>query len=139
VSYQELEATLKSYERACEIRAHEHDESAESVRAERARHDAYNRGAPPHVRADQERAYERRIAEQVHGAAVSRRRAAYAKQGFMLSSPDESTDAEYQTTHGSLFRAMIQAGRVRFSERPAVDDAEPIESAELDDRTASGQ
>jgi hypothetical protein len=121
MTHTELAAALQSFERAESLAAQESAEKAEALKAEKQRTMTYQTGMPDSRRVMLEDRYDRDIAHHERQAKIHRRRGEYAASGYLLSGPDEATDAAYHHHHGDLIRAMGAAGRIRHTEERTPD------------------
>lgn len=107
---------LASHERAWSLQAAEHEEGAERARDKKQREMGMHANAPEEARGRMEGVHDAEIARHESQARIYRRRAAHAAEGFLLASPDEVRDAEYQRHHSELIAMAQRTGRMRQSD-----------------------
>jgi hypothetical protein len=112
MTHQEQDYALHSYSCACKLGAHQCAEHRAKALEQRKRDEEGNHGMPPAHKASLLQKHDEAIAEHERMYAVHSRRADYADQGFMISSPDESTDTEHQRKYGPLQAALQGSGRL---------------------------
>jgi hypothetical protein len=116
----DLASKIANFERRSALAAHTSGEAAEKAKAKRKAAEGNGElGGPAEHRQAVERAYDHEIRGHERMKRVHERRAQHAGNGFILHSPDESTDVDYMREHGGLFADAHKAGLVRFSDESA--------------------
>jgi hypothetical protein len=116
----DLASKIQNFERRSALAAHTSSEAAEKAKARRKAAESNGELAgPPEHRRLVEKGYDDEIRGHEKAARVHKRRADHAANGFLVHSPDESTDADYMREHGGLFAEAHKAGLVRYSDESA--------------------
>lgn len=107
--------TISSLERSWTAKAAQHAQAAEASRDRKQREMAATRHAPESARKAMELEHDRRIDHHDRRSRVMARRSEAAKGGYLLMSPDEHNDAEFQRNHSQAIHLAHKCGRAVHS------------------------
>jgi hypothetical protein len=107
---------LASHVRKWIVKAAEHEKAAQRARARKEREQAKWINAPADLLRKLAAVHDWEIAHHEERTQAYRRRAAIAAQGYLLDSPDDRMDAQYQRDHGDLIGMARRTGRPRQTE-----------------------
>jgi hypothetical protein len=114
---------LASYERTFTNRAAHHEAEAERARNRKKAELAKHVRIPDEHRKRLEARYDTEIGHHEREGVKYRRRAEFARAGFVLDSPDEQRDADFRREHGELIKLAERAGRLYYSSELAASQA----------------
>jgi hypothetical protein len=116
--HEQFDRVLLSHERGWSNLAAHHEAEAERARDRKRKEIAKWINPPREHLARLEARYNLEIDHHDREGRKYRRRAEFAKQGYVLASPDENKDAEYQKEHRELIAMAMRTNRLHYSDEP---------------------
>ncbi len=111
----DFDREMKHFERKSRNAAATADDEAEGLEDEHAKLPGRYPGASEEQLGPRQAHVRKKIDAKRREAAIHRRRAEFASEGFLLHSPDESRDSNHMREHAKLISEAHRLGRVRHS------------------------